>query len=191
MYAEHLPTEFERDRHYLYDSSGTDIEPIAQESAGGDHGHSHDHAAETCACAAGEADHPFTMDCTDTAAIAAAEAKLNDASSCVASKASCEAVVGGEMPCQIAFFVLQAHHDYCEHNTLTSAREHRLVHDYEEFCLQCAVTRPFDSNIADCNIPTCEDSAPALAAVATLAAGCTVGGACCGTTALQDAFKVL
>jgi hypothetical protein len=29
VYAEHLPTEFERDRHYLYDSSGTDIEPIA------------------------------------------------------------------------------------------------------------------------------------------------------------------
>merc|ERR1719191_1378037 len=43
VYAQHVPTEFERDRHYLYDSSDLDIEPIAQESAGGDHGHSHDH----------------------------------------------------------------------------------------------------------------------------------------------------
>lgn len=34
--GEHGPTEFERDRHYLYDSSGTDIEPIAE---GGDADH--------------------------------------------------------------------------------------------------------------------------------------------------------
>jgi len=42
MYAQHVPTEFERDQHYLKDSAGTDIEPIAQEGAGahdhGDHG---------------------------------------------------------------------------------------------------------------------------------------------------------
>ena len=42
MYAQHVPTEFERDQHYLKDSTGTDIEPIAQEGAGahghGDHG---------------------------------------------------------------------------------------------------------------------------------------------------------
>ena len=29
--AEHEPTEFERDTHYLYDSAGADIEPIAQD----------------------------------------------------------------------------------------------------------------------------------------------------------------
>merc|ERR1711965_773608 len=29
--AEHLPTEFARDSHYLYDSAGADIEPIAQD----------------------------------------------------------------------------------------------------------------------------------------------------------------
>ncbi|CAI8199418.1 MAG: High-affinity zinc uptake system binding-protein ZnuA [Methanobacteriota archaeon] len=40
MYAQHVPTEFERDQHYLKDSAGTDIEPIAQEGAGAhDHGH--------------------------------------------------------------------------------------------------------------------------------------------------------
>jgi hypothetical protein len=41
VYAQHVPLEFERDRHYLYDTAGTDIEPIAQESAG-DHSHDHD-----------------------------------------------------------------------------------------------------------------------------------------------------
>ena len=38
MYAQHVPTEFERDQHYLKDSTGTDIEPVAQEGAGA-HGH--------------------------------------------------------------------------------------------------------------------------------------------------------
>ena len=48
MYAQHVPTEFERDQHYLKDSSGTDIEPIAQEGAGAhDHGgHGDDHSSE-------------------------------------------------------------------------------------------------------------------------------------------------
>ena len=54
MYAQHVPTEFERDQHYLKDSSGTDIEPIAQEGAGahdhGDHGDDHgdEHGDEMC-----------------------------------------------------------------------------------------------------------------------------------------------
>ena len=40
MYAQHVPTEFERDQHYLKDSTGADIEPVAQEGAGAhDHGH--------------------------------------------------------------------------------------------------------------------------------------------------------
>ena len=52
MYAQHVPTEFERDQHYLKDSAGTDIEPIAQEGAGAhddhdDHGDD-DHGDEMC-----------------------------------------------------------------------------------------------------------------------------------------------
>jgi zinc/manganese transport system substrate-binding protein len=44
IYTQHVPTEFERDRHYLRDSAGTDIEPIAQEGADAhDHG---DHSDE-------------------------------------------------------------------------------------------------------------------------------------------------
>ncbi|MBL6884023.1 MAG: zinc ABC transporter substrate-binding protein [Candidatus Thalassarchaeum sp.] len=48
MYAQHVPTEFERDQHYLKDTAGTDIEPIAQEGAGA-HGHD-DHHAEYPIC---------------------------------------------------------------------------------------------------------------------------------------------
>jgi hypothetical protein len=39
MFAQHVPTEFERDQHYLKDSTGVDIEPIAQEGADA---HAHD-----------------------------------------------------------------------------------------------------------------------------------------------------
>ena len=42
IYAQHVPTEFERDQHYLKDSTGADIEPVAQEG-GGDHGGHDDH----------------------------------------------------------------------------------------------------------------------------------------------------
>merc|ERR1712054_194356 len=39
VYAQHVPVEFERDRHYFYDSAGTDIEPIAES----DHDVAHSH----------------------------------------------------------------------------------------------------------------------------------------------------
>jgi hypothetical protein len=44
VYAEHVPIEFERDTHYLYDSANVDIEPVAEETpAGGHAGHDHGH----------------------------------------------------------------------------------------------------------------------------------------------------
>merc|ERR1719191_1548234 len=45
VYAQHVPIEFERDTHYFYDSSGTDIEPIAEEGSDG-HGHGHRRLAD-------------------------------------------------------------------------------------------------------------------------------------------------
>jgi len=41
VYAQHVPTEFERDAHYLYDASNVDIEPVAQEASSGGHDHGH------------------------------------------------------------------------------------------------------------------------------------------------------
>merc|ERR1712046_244175 len=39
VYAQHIPVEFERDRHYFYDAAGTDIEPAAES----DHDVAHSH----------------------------------------------------------------------------------------------------------------------------------------------------
>merc|ERR1712178_595470 len=44
VYAQHIPVEFERDRHYFYDAVATDIEPIAESDH--DVAHSHGHAEE-------------------------------------------------------------------------------------------------------------------------------------------------
>jgi len=62
IFAQHVPTEFERDTHYLFDAAGVDIEPVAQESGGG-HAHHHAHAEEeACGCSAAE--DGFVIDCT-------------------------------------------------------------------------------------------------------------------------------
>jgi len=42
VYTQHVPYEFERDLHFLKDSAGTDIEPVAEETIDG-HGHGHGH----------------------------------------------------------------------------------------------------------------------------------------------------
>merc|ERR1712178_213472 len=48
VYAQHIPIEFERDRHYFYDAVATDIEPIAESDH--DVAHSHGHGDdEQCA----------------------------------------------------------------------------------------------------------------------------------------------
>ena len=52
FFAQHVPIEFERDMHYLKDSQGVDIEPLAEEGADG-HEHAHGHgkkSGESCAC---------------------------------------------------------------------------------------------------------------------------------------------
>ena len=48
IFAQHVPIEFERDQHYLKDSSGEDIEPEAEEGAEG-HAHAHGHGDEEIA----------------------------------------------------------------------------------------------------------------------------------------------
>ena len=62
VFAQHVPTEFERDQHYLKDSAGTDIEPVAQESSGAhDHGH-HDEHGDEGEIEAGEGEEEFDYD---------------------------------------------------------------------------------------------------------------------------------
>lgn len=42
VYTQHVPYEFEDDKHFFKDSADTDIEPVAEEMVGG-HGHAHGH----------------------------------------------------------------------------------------------------------------------------------------------------
>jgi hypothetical protein len=95
------------------------------------------------------------------------------------------------MQCQIAFFVLQAHHDLCDHDDLTVSQE-RLVHDFEAGCLNCVMSRAYDVDLRDCNQPACEDNAPAEAAYQLLEVQCeTDPSSCCSSVEQQTAFAVL
>jgi len=51
VYAQHIPIEFERDRHYFYDAVGTDIEPIAESDHDVAHSHGPAPAPYDVACA--------------------------------------------------------------------------------------------------------------------------------------------
>jgi len=42
FFTEHMPLEFEADSHFFKDTSGADVEPIAQEPEGDHHAHGHD-----------------------------------------------------------------------------------------------------------------------------------------------------
>merc|ERR1719359_1308779 len=58
FFAEHLPTEFEATEHYFKDTTGVDIEPVAQELVPGADSPSHGHGADAfegkCVCKAKE-----------------------------------------------------------------------------------------------------------------------------------------
>ena len=183
--AQHVPTEFEATIHYFYDSSDTDtpadsfmIEPVAQEPDGGGHAHAHG-AAEICACAAEEPDHPFSLDCDDRDAIAASAAKLESAD-CVASTEGCDAVVDGMMPCRGAYFHIHYIHGWCPDSSMLLSEEQTL-HDYEAHCPMCVVERPFVDGHPVCVQPNCDDVAAAEAQAAILSTGSANGGTACVT----------
>ena len=126
IFAQHFPTEFERDTHYLRDGS-TDIEPVAQLGGDGhDHGHDHGGGGATCGCESQEADHPFTINCTDVATIRSAGQTLLACNGGVPAESACKDAVPTDPTCQIAFFVIQSHHDHCPHDTLV--RRHPRSH---------------------------------------------------------------
>jgi hypothetical protein len=121
---------------------------------------------EVCACAAGEEQHPFTLDCTNADQITAAAATLNSAD-CAATEVSCGALTDGVMLCQTAFFQIQAHHDYCDHDAAIHAlleTHSGLVHTFEDACMSCSINKAYEADLPACVVPTdCEDPAPANA----------------------------
>merc|ERR1712216_751167 len=132
IYAQHVPTEFEHNRHYLYDSKSTDIEPIAQIPSGGggghDHGHDHDHGhgSEPCGCISKE--FGFALDC-----------KKNKTPECIRN-----------------FYIFQAHHDFCAHDDLPAFNE-IIFHAMEEHFDTCFIERQYNPKLSMCPPVTCED----------------------------------
>ena len=116
-------------------------------------GHDHDHGGELCGCAQYEEDHPFKIDCTDKKAI---EDAVNRLKLITPSKAACEAVTDGVMKTQVDFFILQAHHDYCDHDVLPTDSE-KYFHDWEEYCLNCVISRNYEATLKACPQINCKD----------------------------------
>ena len=153
-----------------------------------DHGHDHD-SVEVCGCAAKEEDHPFSTDCKNKAALAASWKAL---SACEKSKKGCQESKDskGMMVCKGAFFHLQFAHDWCPHDTLTEAQE-KGIHDWEDYCVECAVSKPYNPKFKDCVKPKCEDASVAKKAFDTLKAKCTDPKKCCKDTEQTDAWTTV
>uniref|UniRef100_A0A7S0L1I1 FZ domain-containing protein n=1 Tax=Coccolithus braarudii TaxID=221442 RepID=A0A7S0L1I1_9EUKA len=157
----------------------------------GDDGHHHS-GGLACGCEAKETDHPFLIDCNDGARIATAETRLQ---ACDATDAACSAVnAEGVMECQQAFFILQAHHDNCEHDTLSKAQE-KMIHDYEDHCLNCVVPRQYVPSHPKCPTVNCDDLSPAILGFEALNSTCVAhglpGATCCTTVAQQGGFEII
>ena len=69
--------------------------------------------------------------------------------------------------------------------------EESLFHDWESSCLGCVIPRQYDPALGACPVVDCSDTTAAQAGHAVLVAACTPGGACCQTTAEQEAFHVM
>merc|ERR1739838_650708 len=80
-------------------------------------------------------------------------------------------MTNGVAICQQAFMMLQAHHDYCEHDTLSHTMED-LIHDYEDYCISCSVPRAYIPDRPICPKVDCNDLNPAILAYKDLNATC-------------------
>jgi len=165
VFAQHVPIEFERDTHYLQDSSGTDVEPVSQ--TGGGHHHHHgdeeEEAKPSCACVA--ADYGFNIDCSQTAAMTDALAFLR-ANNCACDCESDE--------CKENWLLLQTHHDYCDPLGVPGDVNDSF-HDFDEVCESCAIERQFIEGAPACPAPSCEDDSGNTAYANLVTNGCTEG----------------
>jgi len=172
FFAQHFPTEFEATEHYFKDDSGVDIEPVAQEpEQEGGHGHGHGGGEGSfegvCVCQAKE--NNWKLDCTNKAKIENAVAELDKNSACKAADPPKD--------CIDHYYVMQAHHDHCLHDSLPTDIEKKL-HAYEHFYSDCFVKRQFDPDLTVCPKVDCNDATAMTQAIATLQAGCTTSAAC-------------
>ena len=143
-----------------------------------DHAHEdeHGHEAEKCACVAEEMG--FAMDCSDTSAMMEALMVLKS-SGCNTDCSSPE--------CQKNWYIVQAHHDYCDENTMPNEIEDDF-HDYDEVCEPCDIQRAFIEGAPMCPTPNCADDSGNEAYVTLVENDCATD---CASDACRDAFFLL
>ena len=121
LFSAHMPTEFERDTHYLMSDGMTPQQMI---------------------------------DTTGGATLTGPSAGLGP----VEPEAETDALeynckfhkdAGQVKVCAQAFYVIQAHHDYCPHDTLTRYEE-ELFHAWESKCYGCNIVRKYDATLNKC-----------------------------------------
>merc|ERR1712054_272177 len=83
--------------------------------------------------------------------------------------------------CVPNYYVMQAHHDHCLHDSLPTGIE-KALHDYEHFYDDCFVKRQFNAALSACPAVDCTDATAMTKAIATLQAGCTTTQACADAT---------
>jgi len=182
FFAQHVPTEFENDKHYFKDVSQVDIEPAAQDPEGAHAHHHHSWADEfegKCVCQA--ANNNWQIDCTNQALITAAVNRLEADAACKAASPPAA--------CVPDYYIMQAHHDHCLHNQLPTGIEHTL-HDYEHYYDDCLIQRQYNSAYGQCPTVDCTDQLSLTNAANTLAA-CAATAEACATTACSAAMKIV
>ena len=128
FFGEHGPTEFERDTHYFMDN-GMSVADMASATAG-----------------------------NTVASGGPVEPGEDGKAQTDAEEYNCRFLKNGDVKtCAQAFLVIQSHHDYCDHDTLTPYEE-KLFHDWEGKCHGCSIVRKYDPALNDCPRVDCLDT---------------------------------
>jgi len=180
FFAEHLPTEFEDTAHYFKDTTGVDIEPVAQAPDGG-HGHSHGHGGSQSKCVCQAQEHGWSINCNDLAKMNAAVAALDANTACKAANPP-EACVDN-------YYLYQAHHDHCLHNQLPTGMEQK-IHEYEQYYSDCFIKRQYNPSLGNCPAVTCDDATALTNAIQTLQ-NCAKTATACAATGCSSAMKTV
>ena len=90
-----------------------------------------------------------------------------------AEEFNCRLLKDGQVKtCAQAFLVIQAHHDYCPHDTLTRYEE-ELFHQWESKCHGCSIVRMYNANLKNCPVVDCTDDGVAQLGYDELKDSCT------------------
>jgi len=79
--------------------------------------------------------------------------------------------VNGVNSCAQAFYIIQAHHDYCPHDTLTRYEE-ELFHAWESKCEGCSIRRRYNAALNACPVIDCSDTTVAQLGYSHLQENC-------------------